>query len=68
MICLSRDELVEISGYRQRSAVSKWLRTNGFVFRVAADGWPRVDRVHFHALMGTTRTGARNEFMRRHDR
>ena len=53
MICLTKDELLEISGYRQRSAVSKWLRKNGFTFRVAADGWPRVDRTHYHTVMGT---------------
>lgn len=41
-----------MSGFRRPSSVSKWLRQNGFVFVVAADGWPRVDRQHYHARMG----------------
>ena len=53
MICLSRMELLDVSGFRRPSSVSKWLRQNGFVFVVAADGWPRVDTEHFHARMGS---------------
>lgn len=54
MICLSKAELLEVSGYRRPSSVAKWLRQNGFTFRVGADGWPRVDRSHYHALMGSS--------------
>lgn len=53
MICLSRAELEEVSGYLQKSRISKWLRQNGFTFRVGADGWPRVDRHHYQMIMGT---------------
>jgi hypothetical protein len=53
MICLSRAELLEVSGFRRKTRISKWLRQNGFVFVVAADGWPRVDGQHYHARMGT---------------
>lgn len=52
MTCLSRAELLDVSGFRRKSSVSKWLRQNGFVFVVAADGWARVDRLHYHARMG----------------
>lgn len=54
MICLSKAELLEVSGYRRPSSVSTWLRKNGFNFRVGADGWPRVDREHYHAVMGSS--------------
>lgn len=54
MICLSPAELEEVSGYRQKSRIAKWLRQNGFSFRVGADGWPRVDREHYRGVMGTS--------------
>lgn len=53
MICLSRAQLEEVSGYRQKSRIAQWLRQNGFNFRVGADGWPRVDKDHYHGVMGT---------------
>lgn len=53
MICLTRDELFQISGYRRPSSIGKWLRESGFIFLVAADGWPRVDKAHYSARMGT---------------
>ena len=63
MICLTRQELLEISGFRRPSSVVKWLRQNGFVFVVAADGWPRIDRQHYHTRMGisTSKTLTKSE-------
>lgn len=43
-ICLSRDELLELSGYKQAASVKRWLQANGFVFYLGADNWPRVMR------------------------
>lgn len=43
-LCLSRDELIELSGYQQRSKVAAWLTERGYKFETAADGWPRVLR------------------------
>lgn len=50
--CLTRAELLEVSGFRRPSSISRWLRQNGFVFVVAADNWPRVDKLHYHTRMG----------------
>ena len=44
MICLSRDELIELSGYKMPSKISVWLRNNGLKHFIGADGWPRVLR------------------------
>jgi len=53
MLCLSRAELTEWSGYRQRSRVAAWLKQNGVQFLMGADGWPRVRR---EAAVATPRT------------
>jgi len=42
--CLSRDELIELSGYKRRDRVAVWLAGRGYKFEIAADGWPRVLR------------------------
>lgn len=39
---LSRDELMDLSGAKQRGKVTAWLAANGYRFDVAADGWPKV--------------------------
>lgn len=44
MIVLSREELRDLTGYRQRSRVIQWLRENGFAFYLGGDEWPRVLR------------------------
>lgn len=43
-LCLSRDELIELSGYKRRSKVAVWLTEHGYKFEIAADGWPRILR------------------------
>lgn len=57
---LTQHELVELTGYLQPGKQNEWLRLQGFTFRVAADGRPRVDRSHYLKLMG----GGSNESMR----
>jgi hypothetical protein len=42
MICFTKVELTELSGYKQPAAIKRWLSTNGICFYVGADGWPRV--------------------------
>lgn len=49
---LTRAELHDLTGYRMPKQQIAWLRANGFVFRVAADGYPRVDRGHYLRVMG----------------
>lgn len=39
---MTRDELAELTGRKQRAKVAEWLRENGYKFDLAADGWPRV--------------------------
>jgi len=49
---LTSDELHELTGYKKPGKQLAWLRGQGFIFRVAADGYPRVDRSHYLKLMG----------------
>ncbi|WP_018871424.1 DUF4224 domain-containing protein [Thioalkalivibrio sp. ALgr3] len=39
---LSREQVVELTGYRRPSAQIKQLRSQGVHYFVAADGYPRV--------------------------
>lgn len=49
---LSEDQVKELTGLKQPSAQIGWLRDNGFVFRVGADGKPKVAASHFDKVMG----------------
>lgn len=49
---LSVDELRSLTGYQKPKCQIAWLRAQGFIFRIAADGHPRVDRSHYLKLMG----------------
>jgi len=49
---LTTAELHELTGYKKPGKQLAWLRGQGFIFRVAADGYPRVDRSHYLKLMG----------------
>lgn len=48
---LSRDEMRELSGRHQRGKVADWLRSNGYRFDLAADGWPKVLRAAVEARL-----------------
>jgi len=41
---LTRDELIELTGYHTRPKCLSWLTVNGYRYHVASDGWPRVLR------------------------
>lgn len=49
---LTPTELHELTDYKYPSKQIIWLRQNGFTFRIAADGHPRVDRAHYDKMMG----------------
>lgn len=49
---LTAEELRDLTGYKKPGYQIIWLRGQGFIFRVAADGYPRVDRSHYLKLMG----------------
>lgn len=44
MLRLTRDEMKEISGYKQKSAVASWFRENKYPYELDKDGWPIVPR------------------------
>lgn len=49
---LTAEELRDLTGYQKPGRQIAWLRAQGFTFRIAADGHPRVDRSHYLKLMG----------------
>jgi hypothetical protein len=53
-LTLSRDELVELSGYRRAAEQIAWLRKQGIPHFIARDGHPRVLR---DALLHLNATG-----------
>lgn len=49
-LTLSRDEVVELSGYRRPAEQLRWLREQGIPHFIAGDGHPRIVRealLHF---------------------
>ncbi len=55
-IVLSLDELKEACGYRgerqpQARTLIRWLRENGFRYKLGLDGYPLVSRAHYEAVM-----------------
>jgi len=51
-LCLTLEELREITGRMKASAQVRFLRQNGINFILRADGKPLVSRTHFEAIMG----------------
>lgn len=51
-LVLSAQEISDLTGYHKPGRQIAWLRAEGFTFRIAADGYPRVDRSHYLRLMG----------------
>ena len=45
MIVMTKDEVKGLTGYRRKMEQIKWLRENGIVFLIGADGHPRVGNV-----------------------
>lgn len=52
MICLSLEEIREVTGLKKASAQLRWFRQQGFIVRQRADGMPLVSRNHFQQMMG----------------
>ena len=51
-LVLSPQELIDLTGYRQKKRQADWLRRHKFSFKLARDGGPRVDRAHYLGRMG----------------
>lgn len=49
---LSEDEIRQLTGYKQRTKQMRWLSTEGFEFRIRADGSIALLRKHVESLMG----------------
>lgn len=49
---LTADNLHVLTGRKRYTAQANWLRNNGFNFRIAADGSPRVLISHVEKVMG----------------
>lgn len=60
-LTLSPEELVELTGYKRCTQQARWLKENGFKFRLDRRKRPRVDRHHYEARMGCKPTGDRPE-------
>jgi hypothetical protein len=54
-------QLEELTGFVRPSKQIEWLRSEGFEFRIAADGHPRVLRDHVFRLMGATDIAAKRK-------
>ncbi len=51
-LCLTIEELIEITGREKASAQFRWFRSQGFTVLSRADGRPLVSRYHFESMMG----------------
>lgn len=56
---LTDSYLQELTGYARPSKQIEWLRREGFTFRIAGDGHPRVDFDHYQKMMGAVSGSAR---------
>ncbi len=52
MMLLSKDELVELTGYKYPSKQIAWLRENRFPFTVGGDRRPKVLRSAVVSMLG----------------
>jgi hypothetical protein len=53
---LTRDELRDLTGYKQKSAIARFLTEKRYPFDVDKDGWPKVPRIAVEARF-QVRTG-----------
>lgn len=51
-LTLTPDQLFELTGYKRSAEQVRWLKENGFKFRLDRLGKPRVDRAHYETKMG----------------
>ena len=51
-LTLTSEQLCELTGYKRGAEQARWLKENGFKFRLDRLGKPRVDRAHYEAKMG----------------
>jgi hypothetical protein len=49
---LTKEQLKSITGSKRRDAIIRWLRAEGFTFRIDLNGWPIVHPEHYAQVMG----------------
>jgi hypothetical protein len=59
-VFLTLAELVLLTGYKRRGCMIRWLADNAFLFRVGADGYPRVLEEHVRQQMSGIGPRTRN--------
>ena len=56
-ICLSHEELTDLTGYPSYKGQRRWLDAHGWRYAVARDASPRVARAYFLMRMGVAANG-----------
>jgi len=51
-ICLTKEEIVEITGCKTKKTQLRWFSARGFCTETRADGMPIITRKHFEWKMG----------------
>ncbi len=51
-LCLTKEELQEVTGLKRFAAQFRYLSQQGFIVRRRGDGMPLVSRQHFEQMMG----------------
>ena len=57
---LTKLQTQELTGYKIPSAQIRWLKENGFMFKIGADGYPRVLMAEIESQMLTDRKSNRH--------
>lgn len=58
---LSEEDVRALTGYAKPGKQIQWLTRQGFTFRIAADGHPRVATEHVLKVMGGSSAGVRTK-------
>lgn len=59
---LTRDELKDLTGYKQKSAIANFLRDHKYPFELDKDGWPKVPRIAVETRFQVKTGGPRLRF------
>jgi hypothetical protein len=60
-LCLTKEELQELTGLKRFASQFSWLSQQGFVVRQRGDGMPIISRQHFETVMGGVLTSPKSK-------
>ena len=60
-LCLTKEELQELTGLKRFAAQFRWLSQQGFIVRQRGDGMPIISRQHFESVMGGVLTSNKSK-------